>query len=204
MANTFVFDDEQPQPEQEAPAPDAPEPEKPEGGDGNNRTFLIAAIILGGIVLLSLICMAVYALVIMPGQKTRAQATSDANAAAGTQMAMEQFLTAEASMFTATIPPTETAIPEPTETLVVVFSSQTPSPAPTTDPATSTVEALQTQLAIAQATTDSKTITGTPGTPSKLAKTGFADEVGLPGLFIAALLVIVVIMLSRRLRQSPQ
>ncbi len=50
--------------------------------------------------------------------------------------------------------------------------------------------------------------TGTPGTPnpnatSQLAKTGFADEVGLPGLFILSLILVAVILLARRLRQTP-
>jgi hypothetical protein len=34
-------------------------------------------------------------------------------------------------------------------------------------------------------------------------KTGFADEVGLPGLFILSIILIAVILLARRLRQVP-
>jgi len=212
MANTFIFDDDQPQPEAQPPAPEQPEGEKPEGGESSNRTFLIAAIVLGGIVLLSLVCMAVYALLIMPGQRASAQATSDANAAAITQAVMVQAQTQEAALFTPTLPPTETQAPEPTETLVVVFASQTPSVVPTQDPATSTVEALQTQLAVSQATAtvakDAATagtlaVSGTPGKQT-LAKTGFADEFGLPGLFLAAMVLIAVIMLARNLRQTSQ
>lgn len=205
MADTFNFNDEQPQPE---PGNETPETPAPEGSEGNNRNFLIAAIVLGGIVLLSLICMAVYALLILPGQKARSQATSAANAAAVTATAMVEAQTQLALSFTATPVPTDTPVPLPTETLVVAFSSPSPSAAPSVDPVTATVEALQTQLAFSQATaagTLAKT-TGTPGTPGtqQLAKTGFADEVGLPGMFIAAILVIAIIMLARRLRQTPQ
>lgn len=211
MANTFVFDDEE-QPEPDAgPGPESSDPGKPEGGEGSNRNFLIAAIVLGGIVLLSLVCMAVYALLIMPGQKASAQATSSANAVASTEMAFMQFQTQEASLFTPTLPPSETPVPEPTETLVVVFASATASVVPTLDPATATLEAMLTQVAENAKTTATGTpgaITGTPGTAvpgkDKLAKTGIADELGLPGLFIAFMLVIAVILLARRLRQGPR
>jgi uncharacterized membrane protein len=272
MANTFIFDDDEAQPEANAPAPEPTEPEQPEsgeGGEGNNRNFLLAAIGLGGIVLISLICMAVYALVVMPKQRATAQQTSEANQAAvalATNVSME---TQAAVLFTATLPPSETPVPQPTETLVVVFATPTPSVAPTSEPATATFEAMQTQVAnnllTAAATSASATVgagtsvagadagTGTPGasgtaragtsgtkvaaataipgiaqtitalgtsaaqgTPGalatrqqlidqqqQLAKTGFADEVGLPGLFAISILLVAVILLARRLRRSP-
>lgn len=207
MSDTFIFDDNQPQPAAGSPAPAASEPNQPEGG-GVSRTFLIAAIVLGSIVLLSLLCMAIYALLIMPGQKASAQATSNANAVGITQAAVMQQQTQAAALFTPTLPPTETAAPVPTETLVVVFASATPSVVPSTDPATATVAALQTQLAISQATNagTKSAMIGTTGTPGKqlLARTGFADEVGLPGLFIAAIIVIAIFMLARRLRKAPR
>ena len=40
--------------------------------EASNRTFLIAAGVLGGIVLLSIACLAVYALVIMPQREAAA------------------------------------------------------------------------------------------------------------------------------------
>ena len=213
MANTFIFDDDQPPSDPGFSGPESSDPEQPEGGEGNNRTFLIVAVILGGIVLLSFVCMAIYVLTIMPGQQASAQATSNYNATANAQSALMQQMTQDAALFTPTLPPTETLIPEPTETLVVVFASATPSIVPTTDPATATVEALQTQLALVQAdvTGTQSGTTGTPGTPGaartpgkqQLAHTGFADEVGLPGLFIAAIILIAVIMLARRLRRRP-
>jgi hypothetical protein len=83
---------------------------------------------------------------------------------------------------------------------------------------------LQTQLAVAQASITAQAVTsgtpeksaktatpgksGTPGTPgavgtSQLARTGFADEVGLPGLFILSIILVAVILLARHLRQAP-
>jgi len=208
MANTFIFDDDQPQSDPGSSGPDSSDPGQPEDGEGNNRTFLIIAVVLGGIVLLSFVCIAIYFFAIMPGQKAQQDAISNANATANAQVTAVQQLTLEAAQFTATVPPSETPIPEPTETAVVVFASATPSIMPTIDPATATAAVLQTQLAVAQAnvTGTQFATTGTPGTPGKqqLARTGFADEVGLPGLFIAAIILIAVIMLARRLRQAPR
>ena len=48
--------------------------------EASNRTFLIAAGILGGIVLLSIACLAVYALVIAPQRNAADQAGQNAQA----------------------------------------------------------------------------------------------------------------------------
>jgi hypothetical protein len=234
MANTFIFDDDEPQPDSGAPLPESDEPEQPEAGEGNNRTFLIAAIVLGGIVLLSLICMAVLAVWWLPQQNAAKLIAQNTNVAAITGTAAIDQQTQEAALFTPTLQPTDTPTFAPTETPVVVFATSTPSVAPSSDPATATVLALQTQLALAQGDasqtaealttgtpgTPGKKTTGTPGTPGKAAvvgtqgtpgtpgtnqvpKTGFADEVGLPGLFILSIILVAVILLARRLRQAP-
>jgi hypothetical protein len=220
MANTFIFDDEEPQPaDMGTSEPEPTEPEQPEGGEGNNRTFLIAAIILGGIVFVSLICMALLAWLWLPGQNAAKLSAQETNVVAFTQTAFVNQQTQEAAAFTPTLQPTETASPAPTETPVVVFATSTPSVVPSSDPATATVQALQTQLAAAQASTTAKAVvSGTPGTPGKssrtsgtpeavvtsqLARTGFADEVGLPGLFILSIILVAVILLARRMRQTP-
>jgi hypothetical protein len=218
MANTFVFDDEEPQPDMGTPATEPTGSEEPEDGEGNNRTFLIAAIILGAVVLLSLICLALLAVFWFPSQKAAQGTAQAANIAAFTQTAAVDQMTREAALFTATLSPTETATLAPTDTPVVVFATNTPAAVSSSDPATATVQALQTQLAAAQASNtatkgtpgkSTKTATpgkagalGTPGT-SQVPKTGFADEVGLPGLFILSIILIAVILLARRLRQSP-
>ena len=247
MANTFIFDDDEPQPDPGAPLPDPDDgPDEPEAGEGNNRTFLIVALILGGLILLTFICGAGYVFMVMPGQTAAKATAQQANIIAFTQTASVDQQTQEAALFTPTLPPTETPTFAPTETPVVVFATSTASAAPSSDPATATVLALQTQLALAQggATQTAQALTtgtpgtpgraaagtlqgtpGTPGTPGRAAaaagtlqgtpgtpgtpgtnqvpKTGFADEVDLPGLFIISIILVAVVLLARRLRQAP-
>ena len=221
MANTFIFeDDDQPQPDMGDTGSEQPEEPQPEEGEGSNRTFLIAAIVLGGIVLLSLICMAVYALVILPGQnkaKQAAEATNAVVAANATATAVVDQLTQAAALFTPTALPTETPLPPPTATPLL---AEEPSVSPTAlvDAGTATQDALLTQLAIAQKTgTPKPGASVTPGNAitatamariaatktNQLANTGFGDEMGLPGLFAAALVLVAVILLARRLRAAP-
>jgi cytoskeletal protein RodZ len=216
MANTFIFDDEEeePQPTMESPQDELPDEggdEDDESGEGSNRTFLIIAAVLGVIVLLSLVCMAVFTFAyFIPNQNARTTQEAIALAdASQTAVFVEQ--TAIAQAFTPTPLPTETPTLEPTATPVLLFPTDTPVPVDTVDPATATVQALLdsvNQTATAQAAAG----TSTPGTavagagtasPTALSQTGFADEVGLPGLFIAAVILVAVILLARRLRQTP-
>jgi len=163
--------------------------------ESSNRTFLIAAGILGGIVLLSIACLAGYALLILPQQ----------NAAQQTQSAIEtqnsdtinDALTATAISFELSQTPQITDTPFPTDTPVVAQPSATNTLefTLTPDPLTATVGASWTQLAAS---------TGTViATSTALPTSGFADEVGLPGLVIAAMVLIAVIFLVRRLRAVP-
>ncbi len=163
---------------------DAPPPE-----ENSNRTFLIAAGILGGIVLISLACLAgYYFLNILPNQGN-AKANATAQAIQNAQVAQALTSTAQAAAFpTATITPTVTplvALPSATVTLA----------APTTDPATATIGAALTQAALAQ-------LTHVP-TSTRLPGTGFADEYGAPGLVFMGMALIAVIFLARRLRVAP-
>jgi hypothetical protein len=157
--------------------------------ENSNRTFLIAAGILGAIVLLSLACIAGYVLILRPQQLARqAQVTS----AQSTQAA--QIGEALTATFQAQIVPTATL--PPTQTPVVAQASATLVPStPTTDPATATVGAALTQAAMAQQTI--------VPTSSALPGTGIADEFGFPGLVVMALALVVVILLARRLRAAP-
>lgn len=163
----------------------------PTEGESNNRTFLIVGGILAAIVLLTLICMAVYVVMTLPGRQAQraAEQTAIATQNLGLQMAMTA--TADAALWTPTLPPTATPEP-PTPTPVVAMPSE--SPTPDTLPLTQTMAYLRTQVEINRLTP-----TGTLGLP----RSGFADEVGLPGLFIAALALVVVIFLARRLRSVP-
>lgn len=165
---------------------DAPPPE-----ESSNRTFLIAAGILGGIVLLSIACLAGYALLILPSQRATQQQAATAQAAQNLQVA--QLLTATAQ---ALIVPTATITPPPTQTPVIAQATATAVPSTNTpDPATATVAAALTQAAQAQLT-HVPTSTALPGT-------GLADQYGAPGLVLMGMALIGVIFLARRLRFGP-
>ena len=164
--------------------------------ESSNRTFLIAAGILGGIVLLSIACLAVYALVIRPRQ-IASQQTGEDSALATQNAQVNEALTATGVAFdlsqtpqaTETLAPTDTpVVAQPTATNTLEFTF-------TPDPATETVAAGLTQIA---GTTATVVITSTA-----LPTSGFADEVGLPGLVIAAMVLVAVIFLARRLRAVP-
>ncbi len=226
MANTFIFDDdEQPDSGNE---PNNQDEGASEGESTSGRTFTIAAIALGGLILLTLICLGVYALVIVPRQKA-AQLNAEATMVAiQTQTDLTVKQTQEVLAYTPTMEPTSTPMPTDTPTPVLVSATDTPVPMITFDPATATVEALQTQLAGSQLTAQAQgTVapqgtsaagagagTGTKqaaavvgsGTPNPsataLANTGFADEVGLPALAILSIFLVVIILLARRLRTS--
>ncbi|MFZ5821710.1 MAG: hypothetical protein ACOYYJ_17570 [Chloroflexota bacterium] len=161
--------------------------------ESSNRTFLIVAGILGGIVLLSIICVAVIVLVYLPQRASQ----DDAQGAAQTQQAaINEALTLTAVSFELSLTPQASTTPLPTETLVVAQPSATSTQFTSTpDPATATVIAGLTQVA-------GSTTTVFP-TSTALPTSGFADEVGLPGLVVAALALVAVIFLARRLRVTP-
>ncbi len=159
--------------------------------ESSNRTFLFAAGGLGLLVLLALLCLGAYVLFSLntnqsAEQTAIAQATQQAATiqAGLTQTAVAQALTATSGA-TATLPLTNTP--------VVAQVSMTASS--TANPATATVGAAFTQIAVS-------TQTFIP-TSTALPNTGFADEVGIPGMFFAALALVVVIFLVRRLRAAP-
>ncbi|MEW6716890.1 MAG: hypothetical protein AB1345_05250 [Chloroflexota bacterium] len=173
--------------------------------EASNRTFLIAAGVLGGVLLLSLACMAVYAMVILP--RTRSvRATQQADIyAQNTAVALAGTQTAQVAGFSPTPSPeptlaptsTPSPLPELTETSVLAPPAElaTATPTSTLSPLTATVAALLTQAAGLQ--------TGVPtATSTALPTTGFADEIGIPGLLIAAVVLVGLILLTRRLRAS--
>jgi len=180
---------------------EAPLPEE----SNNNRTFIVAVGILGGIILISVACLgAVY--VFGRGRTAAAQQTQVANAANATATAaavnavMNQALTAT---FEASILPTTTLTPTSTSTPPVGVASPTPTLVPgipgldgTSIAKTATIGAAYTQAAAAQLTI--------VVTTTALPNTGFADDVGLPGLVVMALAFVIVILLARRLRIAPE
>lgn len=206
MSNVFSFDDDEETPSFDDQSNDAPvqdeESEESEGGESNNRTFIIGAIVLGVLLLCTLVAGAVYALMILPGQQAARLSAEGTMEAVNTEAAIAVAQTQEVLNYTPTLPPTETPTPVPTFTPVLVDpATETPGAGivarDANADATATVEALNTQLASAQLT-----VTVMP-TVTALSNTGFADDIGLPGLFVGALLLVVIILLVRRLREAP-
>lgn len=197
----FPFNQD-PEPDDQFSEETAEGEEQPAEESSNNRTFMIAAAVLGGLVLLSLICMGAYVLFLNPSRNA-AQATQQAQINANnTQVAGAFTQTAQVLLFTPTSQPTST----PTNTPVIAQASATPAPPTNTpDPLTATVAALYTQAAInALTVVPTSTALGTAlAQPSQVPATGFADEVGLPGLAIMSVVLVAVILLARRMRAVP-
>ncbi|MCL5429383.1 MAG: hypothetical protein M1347_06255 [Chloroflexi bacterium] len=178
---------------------DLPEEPKPEPPRRSGNRFLVVAGTLGGILVLAIMAIVIYALVILPEQ----QADEPGPAAAQlTETALTRAIQA-----TNTATSTRTFTPTPQPPTNTPRPTNTPLLTSTTDPATATVNALLTQAALAQ--TQAVTPTGsspTPGTPtatpSALPDSGFADDVGAPGLLAAAAILLVVVLLARRLRNA--
>jgi len=182
--------------------PEAPPPE-----EKSNRTFLIVGGVMAGLVFLTLVCMAVYFLVIAPritAQRNAAQQTIEAGNAQAVQRLTS---TAQAALWTPTISSTPiplktgTSVPNtPTVSSTPVIAVNSPVATITTDPAT--LAAMQTQLSFQMTSTAAAALTlaaGTPGMPT----TGFFDNVGLPSMIILAVALVAVIFLARRMRKSP-
>lgn len=166
--------------------------------ESGNRTFVIAAAGLGGLLIVSMICLLVYALVLAPLQReARATEAVEINFQ-NTQTALTQ--TAEAIQLTPSRTPTASWTPAPsgtvTPTLVIVLPTDTPTPfltLPTLAPETATAAALETLAAIEGGG-------GATPTATALPATGFADEVGLPILVIMGGLLLAVVFIARSLR----
>lgn len=89
----------------------------------------------------------------------------------------------------------------PTPTVVVIIATSTSTPLATEE---ITVQVGDPDYLARTQTVQylldlNKTLTTTP---SALPTSGFADDVGLPGLFMMALLLVGVIFLARRLRSA--
>jgi hypothetical protein len=189
--------------------PETPPP--PE--ESNNRTFLIVGGVFAALIFLTLVCGAVYALWYLPSHNASQKATQSAIQAGNAQVVAQMTSTAQAALWTPTSLPTEiptatalpTVAPLNTPTAVIALSTETPlAPlaSPTTYPAT--LISMQTQLAGQLTSTAVMYALPGFGTPAAaMPRTGFFDQLGLPGLIILALALIVVIFLARRLRNAP-
>jgi LPXTG-motif cell wall-anchored protein len=179
--------------------------------ESGNRTFLALAGILGAIAVVALICIAVYALMILPGQReTRAayQATLNAQntevASIINQTATSAAMTAFQASFTHTPTATE-LLPAATATIAptsVVVLAQISTFTPTLRPEMATATVLNATI-LANAEQYSATSTAQAmGVEQAIPDTGFADEVGLPILLGMAVLLMAVFFLARRLRMA--
>lgn len=177
---------------------------------GSNRTFMMVAGGIGALLIIGLICVAVYLFVIRP--RTSAQTAQQTETAIALSVANEVAQTETAlaliPTFTDTPVPTNTQVPtntpQPTTTdAVLPTSADGTGGGPTQDPRTATVQALLTQAALAQtqAAQQLLTQTSTP-TATGLPDTGFADDIGAPTLLGMAALLILVIFIARRLRAA--
>lgn len=162
--------------------------------ESSNRTFVFAAAAVGGLLVLSMVCLALYALVVAPRQQESRNAQATQIILDNTKTAGSLTQTAAALHPTNTRAPTRTPVPSATATptAVVVVASPTSTPQSTIDPGIAT--------AIAQATLAAAGGGGGTPTATALPSTGFADEVGLPGLVLLGILLVVVVIVSRQLR----
>lgn len=179
-----------------------PEPTSPRPPRRPGNRFVVMAGTLGGIILLALLAIVVYALVILPRQAAQPGLSADQQTGTANALAIQATgsptNTASATITRTPTPgPTRTRVaPLPTNTLITPINA-----------ATQTVNALLTQAALAQ--TQAVTPTGpspTAGSPaptsSALPQSGFADDVGAPGLLAAAAILLAVVFLARRLRNA--
>jgi hypothetical protein len=90
---------------------------------------------------------------------------------------------------------TQAASVQTSEAATIVVGLTQLAAAPTQNPATATIAAGFTQLAVSTQTVIA--------TSTALPNTGFADDIGAPGLLLMAIALVVVIFLVRRLRSSP-
>jgi len=178
-------------------------PEKPPRG---GRSFVVLITIIGALLVIALIALGVVLLSKNPAanidQAARINAQNTQIALAATDQmraAFNQQTLNAAAVPTATILPTVApqGIPA-TNTPVVAIPTTTNTPIP---PTATLSAANQTSTALALGTGVAGS--GTPKvTPTGLPKTGFADQVGLPGMIGLAVLLLVVILIARRVRVS--
>lgn len=193
------------------------EDEEAQGGEGQNRSFILVAIGLGGLFVVGLICIGLYAFVVAPQQRAQREAAVANINATNTQVAIDAANTANPP--TATSLPTEIPLDTPiplaliTDTPVIAIASSTsaitntPGPSPTPSRTPTRVSGTVTATFTRGPGTGTpiggfgggEGLTRTP-TPTALPNTGFADEVAAPGLFIAAIVLVAVLVLARRLR----
>ena len=195
-----------------------PAPQRPNGNGSSNRPFIIGVGILGAVVVFSILAIIAYVILFRPRTTSDLQNQAAEIQARNTAISLIASQTAEVEQKAATqkaAPSTTSVIPTATAVIAMPTATSVAGTQATSvagqDPAirTATVAAFQTQAAA--------TLMGTPAsvgtqialgtlvpqvTPTTLPTAGFMDEVGLPALLSAAIALIVIIFLARRLRFS--
>jgi hypothetical protein len=164
----------------------------------SNRNFWIIFGVLGGILLLALICMAIYAVFILPDRRADINNKNATAIAQNTELALSSNQTEAAERATSTPFPSNTPLPSPTITPLIGGREATVT-------ATSVEGVMETRVAMvtAAAQTEQAALATTQAVPTAaMPETGFADEVGIPGLLALAVVFVVVIFLVRRLRTA--
>ena len=179
---------------------DQPNPDQqPDEKKSGNRNFLMALGILGGILVVAVVALLAVVFLVMPGRNAAQEQQRALQLAANTATA--DFATGEAQK--ALILLTPSATPRPSATVFPPTNTPVIAPAATkvliatatlADPQKATLAAQQTQLAAGKLTTTAvKTSTALPST-------GFAEDVGLPGMLAVGAALIAIIFLARRIR----
>jgi hypothetical protein len=192
----------------------------------SNRNFILALGIMGGIFLLVLIALFVYWLSNRGQVGSQTANISATNAVIMTSNAKTLVAATQAAglALTPSVTPVPSNTPVPptaTKTQVLAQPSATntsaagaaggggggaagggvPSVTPNLQTRTATIQAVLTLNA--QQTLTQVMKARLTGTATALPKTGFAEDVGLPGMFGLAIGLVLVIVLVRRLRLSP-
>jgi hypothetical protein len=198
---------------------------RPQGPAPRNRVFLVAVGVIGLIFVIALIILGYTLLNRGPQQanQTRDQAaqinaqnTQVAALATQEQLRMNQLQQTQEALakITPTLAPSATQpVVTSTSVLAVPTATSLPTATVSADSATKTAAAKATSAVggkgypgpgtpiVGATSTVGPVGAGTPQpTATALPTTGFADEVGLPGLFGLAAVLIVVIFLARRAR----
>lgn len=194
------------------------EPVGPPPEESQNRVFVLVALGLGGLFIVGLILIALFAFVIAPTQR-RARSAAATGTAAGnlalaqalTQTVVAQELGSEdktpgvvvsATAIGAAITNTPLIPPSPTNTLPPTITN-TPGPSPTLQAAagSATPQQLRTRTPTPTLAGGARSPTPTRlATATALPTTGFAEDVGVPGLLILGAGLILVLFVARRLR----
>lgn len=178
------------------------EPSKP----GGNRTFVVSLGIVAFIFLLSLVALAVVAAIILPQQRVKRenqQAVIYAQNTATAYAATQANLIAPALRHSPTPEPLK-AQEQPTNTPVMVQPTVAPQSLALgggLDSRTATVAALLTQAALSGVTA-APAATYPVVAATTLPNAGFADDIRLPLVIGLALILVIIIVLSRRLRMA--